>query len=120
MNGYFNIIDCRGILLIEVAVEKFDFFMISENSDTLRRLLDDRHYPSIIFDLAGVRLIDSSVFGFLLETRNAIKKQGNEIAIICRDPEVLRVMEMLKVPRIIRVFESRDTAFDYLNSLRDV
>ena len=120
MKGYFNISDYRGFLLIEVAVEKFDFFMISENSGPLRLLLAERHYPSCIIDCLKVKLIDSSVFGFLLEAGNTIKKIGNDIVIVCDDPEVLHVMNMLRLPQMIRVFATREKAVDYLNSLKDM
>ena len=108
MDGDFSIIEYRGLLLIEVMVEKFDFFLISDHSVQLRGLLDKRQYPSIIFDFTRVKLIDSSVFGFLLEVRNTVKKMGNDIAIVCDDPEVLYVMKMLKLPQILRVFGARE------------
>jgi anti-anti-sigma factor len=117
MEGDINISDDRGILVIEVMVDKFDFFLISDHADRLRDLLAERRYPPTIFDLARVKVIDSSVFGFLLEIRNAMKKKGREIAVVCVDPEVLHVMEMLKVSRFISVFQSRDRAGKYLNSL---
>jgi anti-anti-sigma factor len=120
MNGDLNIVDYRGLMVIEVMVEKFDFFLISEHSTRLRDMLEDHHYPSLIFDLTRVKVIDSSVFGFLLETRNSLKKRGHEIAILCRDPEVMHVMNMLKVPQIMRIFESREKAADFLDSLPDV
>ncbi|HOT44744.1 MAG TPA: STAS domain-containing protein [Spirochaetota bacterium] len=120
MDGDFNIADYRGLLIIEVMVEKFDFFLISEHSVRLRGLLEERHHPSIIFDFTGVRFIDSSVFGFLLEVRTSVEKHGNDIAIVCSDPEVLHIMRMLKVTQIMQVFGTRDKAADYLNSLQDM
>lgn len=120
MNGDFNISDFKGLLVIEVMVEKFDFFLVSENSLRLRNLLEERRFPSIIFDLARVRLVDSSVFGFLLEVRNTVEKQGNDIAIVCGDPDVLHVMKMLKMQSIMQVFATREKAAEYLNSLRNL
>jgi anti-anti-sigma factor len=120
MDGDFNIIDYRGLLIIEVMVEKIDFFLISDNSAHLRGMMDERQYPSVIFDFSRIKVIDSSVFGFLLEVRNTVKKNGNDIAIVCDDTEVLHVMKMLNVPQIIRIFGIREKAFDYLNSLSDV
>ncbi len=117
MEGDINISDDHGLLVIEIMVEKFDFFLISDHADRLRDLLAGRSYPPAIFDLTRVKVIDSSVFGFLLEIRNTMKKKGREIAVVCVDPEALHVMEMLKVPRFIRVFQSRDGAGEYLNSL---
>lgn len=117
MEGDINIIEDHGLLIIEVMVEKFDFFLISDHADRLRGILEERRYPPALFDCTRVKVIDSSVFGFLLEIRNAMKKKGREIAVVCVDPEALHVMEMLKVPRFIRVFQSRAGAIEYLNSL---
>jgi len=115
MEGHFKLHEYRTILVVEVLVEKFDFFELSESSGYLRKMLHERHYPSMIFDLSRVTFIDSSVFGFLLEIHNIIKKKGNEIVVVCTDQGVLNVMIMLTVPDIIKVFQSREKAGEYLN-----
>jgi anti-anti-sigma factor len=120
MDGDFNIINHQGLLLIEVMVEKIDFFMLSDNSTRLRSILEDRQYPSMIFDFSRIKVIDSSVFGFILEVLNSVKKKGNELVIVCNDKGVLHIMKMLTISQIIRVFATRDDASDYLNSLSDV
>jgi anti-anti-sigma factor len=115
MESHFKLYEYSGILVIDVLMDKFDFFELSESSAYLRKMLNERHYPSLIFDLCRVTFIDSSVFGFLLEIHNSTKKKGNEIVIVCTDKGVLHVMNMLTVSDIIKVFESREKAQEYLN-----
>ena len=115
MESHFKLYEYSSILVVEVLMEKFDFFELSESSAYLRKMLHERHFPSMIFDLTKVAFIDSSAFGFLLEIHNSIKKKGNEIVIVCTNQEVLHVMTMLTVPEIIKVFQSREKAQEYLN-----
>jgi anti-anti-sigma factor len=115
MERHFAIHDYHTSLVVEVLVDKFDFLELSESSGYLRNILEKRHYPPTIFDLRKVTFIDSSVFGFLLEIHNRAKKKGNKIAIVCADKALLRVMAMLTVPDIIKVFQTREQGEEYLN-----
>jgi Anti-anti-sigma regulatory factor (antagonist of anti-sigma factor) len=115
MESHFKLHEYSTILVVEVLVEKFDFFELSEASAYLRNILEKRHYPSMVFDFSRVSFIDSSVFGFLLEIHSSTKKNGNEIAVVCIDNSVLHVMTMLKLTDIIKVFQSREKAGEYLN-----
>ena len=46
-------------------------------------------------------------------------KSGHEIALVCSDRDVLHVMGMLRLIRIIPVFESLDDAASHLNRTGD-
>jgi anti-anti-sigma factor len=115
MNANYKIENAKGFFIIEVLVEKFDFFEISESAAYLRDLIQERDYISAIFDLTRVSYIDSSVFGLILEISRTLKPKGNEIVIICTNTDVLRVMALLKVSTILPVFYTRAEAVDYLN-----
>ncbi len=110
----FNLYEHYGVLVVDVLVQKFDFFEISEFSKYLRSCLEERGYPSTIFDISRVEIVDSSVFGFILEIHKTVTKNGNKLAIVCRDPEVLNVMNLLTLPQIIPVFDTPEAAADHL------
>ena len=114
MQDNYKVYTHRGILVIEILVERFDFFEISESSGFLRTVMAEHRYPSMIFNLSKAMIIDSSVFGFIIEIRNAIDKNGNELVIVCRNRDILYIMDMLKITQIMRVFPSVDAAADYL------
>ncbi|TFH43340.1 MAG: STAS domain-containing protein [Chrysiogenales bacterium] len=114
MDDMFNLYEHRGVLVVEVLVQKFDFLVISECSRYLRSCLEKREYPSTVFDIGRVVIIDSSVFGFLLEIYKTVTKKGNKIAIVCRDRLVLNAMNLLTLPQIIPVFDTLEAAADHL------
>jgi anti-anti-sigma factor len=120
MDNHFSTYESGDFMMVEVLVEKLDFYGISESSQYLRNILEERHFPTLIFDFSKVAFIDSSVFGFLLEIRSSVQKNGNEMAIVCTNEEVLRVMSMLNVSILIKVFPDIGKARAYLNSLRDM
>lgn len=114
MTDHFDVYTHRDMLVVKVRAEKLDFFVISESSAYLRSLFEDRHYPSTIFDLTGVSIIDSSAFGFFIEIRNEMVKQGRDLVIVCSDADILHIISMLNVSRIIRIFPDIDRAADSL------
>lgn len=114
MEDMFNLYEHRGVLVVDILVQKFDFFEISEFSKYLRSCLEERGYPSTIFDIGRVEIIDSSVFGFLLDIYKTVSGNGNKTAIVCRDREVLHAMNLLTIPKIIPVFDTLEAAADNL------
>ncbi|HPG50282.1 MAG TPA: STAS domain-containing protein [Spirochaetota bacterium] len=116
MSDHYELIDSDGLLVIKVLIDTLDFYEISESANFLRTALKERSFPSVAWDLTAVEFIDSSVFGFFIETRNVITKNGSETAIVCRNKEVLNIIFMLKINEIIRVFPSLEAALQYLRS----
>lgn len=114
MTEHFRTYDFKGCLVIECLVEKIDFFEISDSMDQLREITENRATGPVIFDLSRVAVVDSSAFGFFIETHSAVREGGYEIALVCSDRDVLHVMEMLRLKRIIPVFDSLDAAASHL------
>jgi anti-anti-sigma factor len=117
MNDHYELIDSGSLLVIKVLIDTLDFYEISDAANYLRAELNRRAYPSLVFDLSMVEFIDSSVFGFFIEVRNTIKKNGNDIAIVCRNKDLLHIISMLKINEIMRVFPGLEAALNYLRSL---
>jgi anti-sigma B factor antagonist len=117
MNDHYELIDSGNLLVIKVLIDTLDFYEISDSANFLRTELNKRSYPSLVFDLSTVEFIDSSVFGFFIEVRNSIKKNGNEIAIVCQNKDILHIISMLKVDEIIRVYPGLEAALKHLRAL---
>jgi anti-anti-sigma factor len=116
MNDHYELIDSGNLLVIKVLIDTLDFYEISDSANFLRTELSRRSYPSLVFDLSTVEFIDSSVFGFFIEVRNTIKKNSNEIAIVCQNKDILHIISMLKVNEIIHVFPGLEAALKHLRS----
>ena len=116
MSDHYELIESGDLLVIRVLIDTLDFYEISESANFLRNAIKERSFPSIVWDLTTVEFIDSSVFGFFIETHNVLMKNGRDITIVCRNKEVLNIMFMLKIHEIIRVFPALDAAITYLRS----
>jgi len=118
MNDHYELIavDDGALLVIKVLIDTMDFYEMSDSANFLRNELQMRSYPSLVFDLTTVEFIDSSVFGFFIEVRNIIKKNGNEMVIVCQNKDILHIISMLKVDEIARVFLTLEAALKYLRS----
>ena len=97
MNDHYELVESDNLLVIRVLIDTLDYYEISESAQFLRNAMKERYYPSMVLDLSIVEFIDSSVFGFFLEMSKAIAKNGNRMAIVCRNKEVLNIMFMLKI-----------------------
>lgn len=116
MNDHYELIDSDGLLVIKVLIDTLDFYEMSESGGSLKNAIKERSFPSIIWDLSAVEFIDSSVFGFFIETHTIAANNGSEIAIVCRNKEILNVISMLKINDVIRIFPALDAALHYVRS----
>ena len=116
MSDHYELIDSDDLLVIRVLVDTMDFYEISESAIFLRNAIKERSFPSIVWDLTMVEFIDSSVFGFFIEMHNVLTKKEKTLALVCKNKEVLNIMNMLKINEIIRVFSALEAALHYLRS----
>ena len=97
-------------LIIDIKKEKLDFFRISETSKEIKEAISENNHPNIIFNLNKVVFMDSSVFGFIIETRKKVIENGNEVVIVCDNNKLLKILEILKVSQLIEIFSSIEDA----------
>ena len=65
---------------------------------------------TIVVDLTGVTFIDSTMLGVLVQARKRVEESGGRIAIVCHDPNVLRVLSITALDRLFDVYPSADEA----------
>jgi anti-anti-sigma factor len=61
-------------------------------------------------DLSNVRFMDSQGVRVLMETHEALTRDGRRLTVICGSGPVRRVLELLGVDRILAVFPTRTSA----------
>jgi anti-sigma B factor antagonist len=52
---------------------------------------------AIVVDLSEVTFIDSTAIGILLATRERMRRSGGSFDIVCVEPNVLRVLEIVGI-----------------------
>lgn len=88
-------------------------------ADSLRSTLEEalNHQPvrNIIFNLAGVSFIDSSVLGVLLGRYKRVTKAGGRVGIVEPQPQVRRILELSGLLRIMDEFPGEAAALENIS-----
>jgi len=66
----------------------------------------------LIVDLGGVTFMDSTALGVLIGVRRTLKL-GSRLAIVCTDPEVLKIFEISGLDAVFQIFPTFDEAHSY-------
>jgi len=66
----------------------------------------------LIVDLSGVTFMDSTALGVLIGVRRTLKL-GSRLAIVCTDPEVLKIFEISGLDAVFQIFPTFDEAHSY-------
>ena len=64
----------------------------------------------IVIDLAGCTFLDSSAVRALVATARAAEQAGGDVALVTRDPGILRVLEIASVDMMLPVHETVELA----------
>jgi anti-sigma B factor antagonist len=55
----------------------------------------DQGATTLVLDLEGVTFIDSTAIGVLMASRERIRRSGGALEIVCVEPHVLRILEIV-------------------------
>ena len=61
----------------------------------------DEGTTTLVVDLSGVTFIDSTAIGVLMATRERLRRSGGALELICGDPNVLRVLEIVGMEAVV-------------------
>jgi anti-sigma B factor antagonist len=82
---------------------------------TLRKQLHDiveGGENRIVVDLSATEFIDSSGLGVLIAALKIARKAGGDLRIVAPTRQVCTVLELSNLDRVLRAYESVDSAFD--------
>ena len=66
----------------------------------------------LVVDLSGVDTIDSSGLGALISGLKAARQSGGDLKIAAPGEQAMAVLELTNLKRVLKSYESADTAFD--------
>jgi len=79
------------------------------NSDSLRQVLDAevaKQPRTLIFDLSGLRFMDSSALHVILRASRAMDRQGGILALACAREPVAKMLRLTAADQLIPVYAS--------------
>lgn len=79
--------------------------------EQLHGLVRDGH-SRLVVDLTGVDSIDSSGLGALISGLKAARQAGGDLRIAAPGEQVTAVLELTNLNRVLKSYDSADTAFD--------
>ncbi|MDD3654531.1 MAG: anti-sigma F factor antagonist [Desulfotomaculaceae bacterium] len=78
--------------------------------NSLEAVLDQQQVNNLIFNLAQVTFLDSSILGVLLGRYKRISKKGGKVCIVEPQPQVRRILEMSGLFQVMEEFPGEDIA----------
>ncbi|OPY59032.1 MAG: Anti-sigma F factor antagonist [Pelotomaculum sp. PtaU1.Bin035] len=80
--------------------------------DVLEDSLDRQPVKNLVFNLAGVSFVDSSVLGVLLGRYKRISRNGGKVCVVKPQPQVHRILELSGLLRIMAEFPGETDALE--------
>lgn len=66
--------------------------------------------PKVLIDMASVTYIDSSGIATLVEAVQHAKKKGGQLAFICLNPAVVRVLSLARLDKVFAIHADIESA----------
>lgn len=102
----------RGCLVVQVG-GVLDLATTPHVRSSLQAALDDGA-RSIVLDLTGVRLIDSTALGMIVWLHKQLQERDGRVCVATTRPAVLRVFKLTSVDRLIAIYDDVEAAEDDL------
>jgi stage II sporulation protein AA (anti-sigma F factor antagonist) len=103
----------RGVLLVQVEGE-LDMHVATEFRNVVDDALETTNVKHILFNLQGVKFIDSSGLGVLLGRYKKISVLGGIMSATQIQPQVLQILELSGLLKIIKLYQSEKEALECL------
>ena len=98
----------NGIVFIELAGE-IVLGPAAGIKALVDKLLEEEKYR-LIFNLEGVKHMDSSGIGVLINSLNRLKKVDGKMKLCNLSEPVRKIMELMKLPTLFSIYETEDEA----------
>jgi anti-sigma B factor antagonist len=103
-----------GTYVVELAGE-FDHYSGPQFERTVLEAIG-RGALDIVVDLSEVTFVDSTTIGILMRTRKRLTALQGRLLLVCRDKNILRLLNMTTLNRLFEVHQSREEALKALDA----
>jgi anti-sigma B factor antagonist len=86
-----------------------DLYTCPELKEELLRVIRDGA-TLVVVDLTETTFIDSTGLGVLIRGVERLKTEGGRLAVVCVDPNMVKVFEVTGLDRVLSIYPTRDEA----------
>lgn len=97
-----------GTLVIQLREESLDASNVQVFKDELQAVL--KQHTRVVFDLEGVRFIDSSGIGALLSCMRQMRQRQGEVRLCHLSATVIALFELMRLDRVFTLCASCEEA----------
>lgn len=106
-----------GVYMVSVA-GSIDGTTSSELQEQIDELLELK-VSAIVLDLEDLKFMSSVGVGLINSTKNKLKEQGGNFAMVNLQPQIKKVFEIMSLLPIMNVFNDIDELDDYLSKIQN-
>jgi anti-sigma B factor antagonist len=103
-----NIQEKDGLKIVSMPGEELDASNSKEFRKSMAPLLGDK--TNLIFDMEGLRFVDSSGLGALLSCLRQLNSVGGDIKLCGMSKQVRALFELVRMHRIFDIFNNQEEA----------
>jgi anti-sigma B factor antagonist len=86
-----------------------DLYTAPEFKERLLQLIEGGK-SRVVVDLSKATFIDSTTLGVLVGGVKRLRPSGGSLALVCSDPNIIKIFEITGLDRVFPIHESRDDA----------
>ena len=90
---------------VATVIGEADLYTAPELKQALNGLVDGGAH-SVLVDLSRTTFLDSTTLGVLMGAVRRLRPTGGEIAIVCRDPNIIKIFTITLLDRIFAITDS--------------
>ncbi len=100
--------------VVEIRKSALDIYNYSVLFRELIKAISDSGMSQVVLDLNQVNAVDSVGFGLLARFRDTARQHGVNVAVVCTNSNILKILELLNMEEAIRTHGSVDEAMNHL------
>jgi anti-sigma B factor antagonist len=97
-----------GVLVLELREAALDVKNMREFRQAAHALMQDK--PRVVFDMTGVRFVDSSGLGALISCLRHVRGNQGDMKLCSMSKPVRALFELTRMHRVFNIIETRDEA----------
>ncbi|MFZ5966176.1 MAG: anti-sigma F factor antagonist [Bacillota bacterium] len=93
---------------------ELDHHTAEEIREEIDREIEDKGVRNVIFDMSGMRFMDSSGIGVVIGRYKKVNKFGGQVGVINMNKRIEKIFEMSGLFNIVKKFDNKKQAVDSL------
>ena len=111
---FLNILRSDNYSTVDVLINDVDLIHTPRLQKELYDFVERMDYGNLILDLRNTTYIDSTGLATLVNLRNMIQLNGNEMVVVCDVDSILELFKIADMKKYLKVFDSLHSAKNHL------